>query len=86
MASKTNLKVVSFVLVILVGCEIVTHLIVQSFSLNIRHIRSIPSLAEKINPQTNISVLFMGNSLISYGIDPIVFRDEMRAKGIGPLQ
>jgi hypothetical protein len=86
MVSKANLKVISFVLVILIGCELVIYLIEPFFSLNIRHIRSIPSLADKINQQAGISVLFMGNSLISYGIDPIIFRDEMHAKGVGPLQ
>ena len=86
MASKANLKVIGFVLAILVGCEIVVRLIEQSFSFNIRHIRSIPSLADEINQQAGISVLFMGNSLITYGVDPIIFRDEMRARGVGPLQ
>ena len=85
MASKANLKVISFVLVVLVGCEIVVRLIEQSFSFNIRHIRSISSLADRIKQQPGVSVLFMGNSLISYGLDSIILRDEMRAKGVGPL-
>ena len=86
MAAKANLKVISVVLAILVGCEIAVRLGERSFSFNIRHIRSIPSLADKIDHETGISVLFLGNSLITYGIDPIVFLDEMRANGVGPLQ
>jgi hypothetical protein len=85
MAAKINRKVIGFVLVMLVGCEIILALMDQSFSVNIRHIHSIPFLADKIKQQTGISVLFMGNSLIRYGLDPGVFRDEIYAKGVGPI-
>ncbi len=82
---RSELKVIAVVLLMLLVCELAMRSVEESLSLDVRHIREIPAIAEKMTKRPGTRVLFMGNSLTRCGIDEKVFTHETKASGLHPL-
>lgn len=89
---RSELKVVALVLVALAACELVVRLREQTLSLDVRHIRQIPDISARLaqggdgqHPHL-LRVLFIGNSMTRYGVEPEIVERGMAAQGIAPLR
>ena len=87
---RNELKVVALIVVALAACELVVRLREQSLSLDVRHIRQIPDIAARLargdDGQHLLRVLFIGNSMTRYGVEPEIVEREMSAQGVAPLR
>jgi hypothetical protein len=83
---RNELKVVALVLVALAACELVVRLREQSLSLDVRHIRQIPDISARLAQGEGLRVLFIGNSMTRYGVEPDIVEREIAAQGIAPLR
>lgn len=78
---------VALVLVALAACELVVRLREQSLSLDVRHIRQIPDISARLAGGDGLlRVLFIGNSMTRYGVEPEIVEREMSAHGVAPLR
>lgn len=82
---RSELKVIAVVLLVLALCEFAMRSVEKSLSLDVRHIREIPAIADKMVQQPGTRVLFIGNSLTRCGVDEKVFTTETSAAGVTPL-
>ena len=83
---RSELKVVALIVVALAACELVVRLREQSLSLDVRHIRQIPDIAARLAEGDGLRVLFIGNSMTRYGVEPEIVEREMASQGIAPLR
>src|SRR5918997_704782 len=90
---RSELKVLALVFVVLAACELVVRLREQSLSLDVRHIRQIPDISERLaqgdgggGHQHLLRVLFIGNSMTRHGVEPEIIEREMSAQGTAPLR
>jgi hypothetical protein len=83
---RSELKVIALVLVVLAACECALRLREQSLSLDVRHIRQIPDISERLARGEGLHLLFIGNSMTRNGVEPEVIEREMGARGIAPLR
>lgn len=77
---------IALVLVALAACELVVRLREQSLSLDVRHIRQIPDISARLAGGEGLRVLFIGNSMTRYGVEPEIVEREMSAHGVAPLR
>lgn len=82
---KTEAKVVAVVLLALLACELALRKFETSLSLDLKHIRAIPRLAEDLAQAKGMRILFLGNSFTRVSVDPNVFSTEMKARGFNHL-
>ncbi|HKP72947.1 MAG TPA: hypothetical protein VJT82_08420, partial [Pyrinomonadaceae bacterium] len=52
----------------------------------IRHIRQIPAISERLSQGEGLRVLFIGNSMTRYGVEPEIVEREITAQGVAPLR
>lgn len=83
---RNELKVVCLVLAVLLACELLIRGREDALSLDLRHTKEIPAISQQLSEAKENRVLFLGNSMTRYGVNPSVFEDEMRAHGVGPLR
>lgn len=84
---RTELKVVALVLLVLAGSELFVRLRERALSLDVQHIRQIPSIAKKMSSGEGGRVLFLGNSMTRNGVDVPIVEQELRAHGLAaPLR
>jgi hypothetical protein len=74
---KSDLKIILGVVVILLLAEISLRLFSDLLSLNIKHIRSIPSSVAQLR-QEKRTMVFLGNSLINNAINQNLFSDQLK--------
>ena len=79
---RTELKVGALVLLVLAGGELFMRLSERLLSLDVQHIRRIPSIAEDMTRGEGRRVLFLGNSMTRNGVDARVVENELRAQGL----
>lgn len=84
---KTELKVVALVVILLAGSELAVRSREQALSLDVRHIRQIPAISQEMTEGEGLRVLFLGNSMTRYGVEPGAVEGELRARGFdAPLR
>jgi lysophospholipase L1-like esterase len=84
---RTELKVVALVLLVLAGSELFVRLRESALSLDVQHIRRIPSIAEELMSGEGKRLLFLGNSMTRNGVDVSIVEEELRAQGLtAPLR
>jgi len=75
------------VLLVLAGSELFVRLRESALSLDVQHIRRIPSIAEDMMRGGGRRVLFLGNSMTRNGVDAGIVEQELRARGLNaPLR
>jgi hypothetical protein len=82
---RNELKVVVVVVLVLLAGELVVRVCEKSLSLDVTHIRQIPEISREMVESQGTRVLFISNSMLRYGVDPMVFASEMEARRLGPL-
>lgn len=85
-SSKTELKVVACVALVLFACELAIRWREDDLSLDLKHIRQIPEISQTLSHRDKTKVLFLGNSLTRNGVDKDVLEQEFAAQGIKPPQ
>jgi len=83
---RTELKVLALVVLVLAACELFVRLREQSLSLDVRHIRQIPDISKRLAQGEGFRLLFIGNSMTRYGVEPDIVAREITAQGIAPLR
>src|SRR5687767_1062645 len=83
---RTELKVLALVVAALAACELVVRLREQALSLDVRHIRQIPEISARLAQGEGLRLLFIGNSMTRYGVEPEILGREITAQGIAPLR
>jgi lysophospholipase L1-like esterase len=84
---RTELKVVALVLLVLAGGELFVRLRERALSLDVQHIRQIPSIAEDMMRGEGKRILFLGNSMTRNGVDARIVQQELSAEGLtAPLR
>lgn len=74
-------------LLVLAGGELFVRLRESALSLDVQHIRRIPSIAENLTRGEGGRVLFLGNSMTRNGVDVPIVEQELRAEGLtAPLR
>jgi hypothetical protein len=77
--------IVLCVVAILLASELALRQLEGRLSIDLRHIRGIPSIAQRLTEGDGVRVLFLGNSLTREAVDIDVFQEESGRLGIGPL-
>lgn len=74
-------------LLVLAGGELFVRLRESALSLDVQHIRRIPSIAQELMRGEGGRVLFLGNSMTRNGVDVPIVEQELRAEGLNsPLR
>ena len=68
----------------LIACETGVRLIGPSISKDIRHIRQFPKIAQTLDKDRRLRILFLGNSLTKAGADVDAFKSELNSIGLDP--
>jgi len=82
---RSEIKVLIAVLSIIVGLELSLHLTGELLSGNIRHIRSIIQISNRLSESDGTCVLFLGNSLTADGVDSSILESELEGSDVTPL-
>lgn len=80
--SNSEIYVIGILVFVFILSEIILRTFEDNLSGNIRHINSIESILNDMNESNSKNILFMGNSLIGDGIDPLYFQSELAKKGM----
>ena len=84
-SSRTELKVVASVVLVLIAVECGLRAVEEKISLDVQHIRAIPAITQAVMSGPEPRLLFLGNSMTRDGIDEEAFRGELDREGIGPV-
>ncbi len=79
---RTELKVLAAVALVMLGVELFMRKVESALSIDIKHIRSAPEIAESMGGDDQFDVLFLGNSLTRFGIDAETVRVRLEDAGI----
>jgi hypothetical protein len=79
---KTELKVISAVLLLLAAVELCLYLGEPWLSADVRHLRQIPEIIEDLRAEEPPRVLFLGNSLTRAGIRPDLIVDTLDSANV----
>jgi hypothetical protein len=82
---RSEIKVIAAVLFALIICELSLRQFETLLSLDLKHIRTIPRLAENLAKDKGTKILFLGNSFTRATVDPEIFREEMKSRGFENL-
>ncbi len=77
-SSRSELKILLALLLILVLCEAGVRLAMTHLSGDEIHIAQIPDLTHQLSLQSGPRILFVGNSLTRAGINPVEFNSELQ--------
>ena len=83
--SDSEWKVILLVLLVLGASEVFLRATETRLSHDLVHIYKIPRIAAKLASESHPRVLFLGNSMTNCGIDESAFKEELLAKGVGPV-
>ncbi len=76
---RRELKIFGLLIAILLGAELVVRVSEPALSLDIKHIRDIPEIAELLSASKSKRILFLGNSLTRQGVDIDIFTESAKA-------
>ena len=82
---RAELKVVVVVLLVLLAAEVTMRLGEPFLSRDIQHIQQIPQISQSLAGSKAETILFLGNSQVRAGIDPLVIEQELKARGVTPV-
>jgi hypothetical protein len=82
---NSEFKVLAAVLLVLVSAEAVMRVMEESLSVDVRHIREIPRIAQALAEKERPRVLFLGNSLTRNAVDEAILTTEIGNLGVRPL-
>jgi len=75
---NSEVKVILSTLLILVIGDLALRWAEVNLSIDVRHIRSFPEITRKLSHEPAPRVVFLGNSLTRYGVDPDVWASAMK--------
>ena len=75
---NSEVKTILMTLLILVIGDLALRRAEMNLSIDVRHIRSFPEITRKLYHEPAPRVVFLGNSLTRYGIDPTVWASAMK--------
>ncbi len=78
-SSNNEIRVIAGMILLLIACESFVRVMEGSISLDIRHIREMPAIVERLQSAGTVRVLFLGNSLTRLGVDLGTIRENLRA-------
>jgi hypothetical protein len=84
-SSRTELKVLAVVLLVLAGSEVLLRFSEPMLSRDVKHIQQIPAISESLGAAKGERILFLGNSQVRAGIDPKIIEQELTAMGVSPV-
>lgn len=76
-SSSNAARAILLVGFLLVGAEILMRPVVRTVASDANHIDSIPEIAGSLARSTGLKILFLGNSLVKYGVVPDVIRNGL---------
>ena len=82
---RAELKVVTVLLLVLAGCEVMMRFGEQFLSRDVQHIKQIPAISQTLADSKGERILFIGNSLVRAGINPDAIEEELKAQGVAPV-
>jgi len=84
-SSKAALAALGVVFATLILCELSLRFLERSISIDVAHLRSIPTIAERLAAGDGQRVLFLGSSIVREGVDLNTVRRAVRGSGWEPL-
>lgn len=83
---RAELRVVAVVALVLLTAEVAMRFGEPHLSRDVQHIEEIPAISQSVATSKTQTILFLGNSQVRAGIDTAVIEQELRAKGVAPVQ